>query len=383
MRSARGSQPCSGRRTLGIRQWGRPERSGATSSPTIRRYEATANLTAVGTLIASLVGVAQSALGCAESPLVGSVYVSVKEDGIDPQFACGKFRWVLHAPVLYGGGFNCWPEVAPCETSFKRGILTDDCPSDQCQVVLEAIFRLSNEQGLNQNGVNWSGGGGMETPISASAERIGWLYYTPPEVGLAQFQRLRLRSEADVQLKVELNRGRYAPEQQGDRSSSGGGRAAIETLGEGFGVMLEHSIQEALSDPLEHRALAFQPGTTWATEMVSEQLSAGVSIGVENGLNASHTWSSGGDLAVQQITEQMVCKGWDCVGGDGPWNKVYAQDASVLAHAGLVNGLFARVHSKVILKTFEMSAMLDGDQCKECAAGPGYIDPSEHEEANP
>jgi|GEM_PF-5114723 len=71
-----------------------------------------------------------------------------------------------------------------------------------------------------------------------------------------------MRSEADVTLAIRLNRGTNIGGLEGDRSTVGGGKAGVETLGEGFGAMSEHSIQEAFSDPIENRASVLQPGVT-------------------------------------------------------------------------------------------------------------------------
>jgi hypothetical protein len=331
-------------------------------------------------MVYSLVALSAASACLADAPPPLLRYIPVEAEGIEPEFACGDFKWRVEGPTLFGGGHECWElengpwefEKGPsCFTQFKRANLNSALVGDNHYDVLEAIYRLSNEEELY-----WTQGSPALTPISASAEKVGWLFYTPPADGyIALTQRLKMRSEADVTLAIRLNRGTNIGGLEGDRSTVGGGKAGVETLGEGFGIMSEHSIQEALSDPIENRASVLQPGVTWATQMVTTQLGVGFSFGTENGGHAEVGWQAGGDLAEQDITETMLCVGWDCVGGDGPWNKVYTQQANVFAKAGLLDGKFARVHSKVTLKDFSLSAMLLGDQCVQCALEPGYHNP--------
>ena len=320
----------------------------------------------IGGVVAAVAPMSSSALCLARTDALQIRYVEVKHDGIEPQYACGNFKWQVNDAVMIGGGFECWEDEvgAPCVTQYKRVVLTGDG-------VLWASDRLSNEDQLH-----WTIGSPALTPISASAEREGWLRYSPPPPGvIPKNQRLKMRSEAEVTLLIHLNRGGNLIGIMGDKSSSGGGKAAIETVGEGFGVGSPNSIQEALSDPIESRASVLQPGATWATNMVSTQLGFGFSFGAESGGSVEVGWSAGGDLAVQDISETMVCVGWDCVGGDQPWSKVYSQEAAVFAKAGLVDGLLARVDAKVIFKHFELAAMLNGEQCEECPLEPGYQSP--------
>lgn len=187
-----------------------------------------------------------------------------------------------------------------------------------------------------------------------------------------------MRSEGTVDLNIELHRGsgQSFPGVTIARSSYGAGTATIETIGEGFGMCGSHSIDAALGDPAQREARVLQTGATWVTQMVSTQLGGGLSFGTENGVQASVGWNAGGDLATQNITERMTCIGWDCVGGDQPWNKLFAQEGSVLAKAGLNRGLFARVHAKTTFRDFRLRALVGEDgACVPCATEPGYHDP--------
>lgn len=320
---------------------------------------------------------------CATTPVLATdlgapIHLApVKPIGVEPEFQCGMFRWSTDFPWLSGGGIACWEDFngAPCMLQFKRANLSLNCDTGPCEVVVEAIFRLSNEGGEYWTSQTSAPDPTLD-PISATAQRTGWLFYEPPPVPLlAQTQRLKLRSVGTVALSIQLHReGSVAG--WTDASASGAGTASIKTVGEGFGVREEYSIGEALADATENHAKAWQPGVSWATQTVSTQLGAGFSFGTENGGSANVGWSAGGHLVTQEISELMVCTGWDCVGGDAAWNKLFAQEAAVSAKAGLIDGRYARVHAKSTFKDFEMSALIGPDGfCVPCEFGDGYRNP--------
>lgn len=107
--------------------------------------------------------------------------VPITENGIDGEAACGKFRWVLSEPELFGGGFECWGDLhgVSCVSNFSRGNLNFVYSGSDTWDRVEALFRLSNEEKEI-----WIDTCNLE-PMSASAERLGWLFYEPPADAVA------------------------------------------------------------------------------------------------------------------------------------------------------------------------------------------------------
>ena len=92
---------------------------------------------------------------CATTPVLATdlgapIHLApVRPTGVEPEFQCGMFRWSTDFPWLSGGGIACWEDFngAPCMLQFKRANLSLNCDTGPCEVVVEAIFRLSNEGG--------------------------------------------------------------------------------------------------------------------------------------------------------------------------------------------------------------------------------------------
>jgi|GEM_PF-4933980 len=149
------------------------------SYPERVRHQAT-NSSVLSTMVYSLVALSAASACLADAPPPLLRHIPVEAEGIEPELACGDFKWRVEGPTLFGGGHECWEgENGPsCFIQFKRANLNCVWVGDNHYDVLEAIYRLSNEEELY-----WTQGSPALTPISASAEKVGWLFYTPPADG--------------------------------------------------------------------------------------------------------------------------------------------------------------------------------------------------------
>lgn len=195
-----------------------------------------------------------------------------------------------------------------------------------------------------------------------SAERSGFLCWFPSVSAAGEElasppTRIRINSTAYLHGRIDLDFGIVLAGET-SRLAIGGLNVDVKTSGDPFSSKIDREVADSPA------SIKVNPNAVHASSAQSSGLSAGVTLGADNGGSGSVSWTLGGSRAWIELNESMECIEWACVMPNGEQKWYFQQDASMLVDAALIYGRHAKVDATVEFENFLFETM----GCPSCSS---------------